>query len=295
MIKLIHVLFFLVLSLNVQAELRYAWTGIAGVYLTDGKNSLFFDPVFSRPSIPEILLGLNYDIDEKMVKKELDSIGIKKIDGIFIGHSHFDHALDMHVVHKNVGGVIHGSKTTGFLALSHKVRDDSIVLIKNEDSFKFGDFTVTIVDSKHGKILDLYEYLGGEIDKPLQDKPSLSDYLMGGSFSFYVSHPDGDIFVHQASRTSDKIKKLLKGKTLKVLFQGIANRKSSESLYTGIIEQAKKVELVVPIHHDNFFLGKDEKDMSLLWGVDLEEFLIFSQKKNQRVVLPKYNEIKSVL
>lgn len=292
--NIIHVLFAFLVSFNAQSEIIWGWSGVAGVYLSDGKTDLFFDPVFSRPSIPQILLGLSYDVDEKYVKSQLDQMRISKLDGIFIAHSHFDHALDMHVVNKLVGGKIYGTQTTAFLAEAHGVRDDQYQIVKNAEEIKLGDFTVRIVDSKHGLILGLYEYQGGEITKPLKRTPDLSDYLMGGSFSFYVSHPEGDFFIHQATRTTAQIQSLLKGKKLKVMFQGIANRRSSEELYKDIIEHAESVDLIVPIHHDNFFLQKNEKEIEMLWGVDLEDFLNYSKNKKQKVYLPKYNAIEKI-
>jgi L-ascorbate metabolism protein UlaG (beta-lactamase superfamily) len=291
---LIHVLFLFLLPLSLKAEIKWGWSGIAGIYLTDGKSHLFFDPVFSRPSIPQILMGSAYEVDSQYVRSQLNEMNINKIDGIFIGHSHFDHALDMHVVNRLVGGKIYGTQTTAFLAQGHGLRDDQYQIVANGHKVIIGDFTVQIVDSQHGMILGFYEYQGGEITKPLKRKPDLSDYLMGGSFSFYVTHPKGEFFVHQASRTSKEIQELLKGRDVKILFQGIANRKSSEDLYSGIIEHAQSVELVIPIHHDNFFLQKGEKEMNLLWGVDLEEFVEFSKQKNQKILLPVYNSVMNL-
>ena len=290
----IHVLFLFLLPLSLKAEIKWGWSGIAGIYLTDGKSHLFFDPVFSRPSIPQILLGSSYEVDSKYVSSQLKEMGINKIDGIFIGHSHFDHALDMHIVNKLVGGKIYGTQTTAFLAQAHGTADDQYQIVANGQKVTIGDFSIQIVDSKHGMILGLYEYQGGEITKPLKRRPDLSDYLMGGSFSFYVTHPLGEFFVHQASRTSKEIQNLLKGRDVKILFQGIANRRSSEDLYKGIIEHAQSVELVVPIHHDNFFLQKSEEDMKLLWGVDLDEFVEFYKSKNQKIFLPVYNSVKKL-
>jgi L-ascorbate metabolism protein UlaG (beta-lactamase superfamily) len=286
-----HVLFVFLLSFDLHATISWGWSGIAGVYLTDGKTHLFFDPVFSRPSIPQILLGSTYEIDENYVRSELTEMGISKLDGIFIGHSHFDHSLDMHVINKMVGGKIHGTQSTAFLAEAHGLRDDQYQIVKNGDEIILGDFKVRIVDSEHGKILGFYEYQGGELNAPLGRKPDLSDYVMGGSFSFYVTHPEGEFFVHQASRTSDEIKKLLKDRTVDILFQGIANRKSSQDLYEGIVNQAKEVKLVVPIHHDNFFLQKSKELMKELWGVNYDEFLNYFTDKKIRTQSPSYNKI----
>jgi len=279
----------LFITQSVNAKVEFIWSGIAGVYLTDGKNSVYIDPVFSRPNIPQILLGMDYDIDEKKVISELDRLGINKIDGIFIGHSHCDHALDMHVVQKHAGGIIHGTETTINLAMAYNIPDANLKIMEDAKEYKFGDFTVIPLKSQHGLILDLFEFQGGVIDKPLKRKPKLSDYQMGGSFGFYVSHPEGNYLVQQSSRTTENIANFLKDKKMKIIFQGIANRRNSQELYEGIINHAESVEYIVPIHHDNFFFQRSEKKVDLLWGLDLEEFLEYSKTQKPKVFMPEYD------
>ena len=284
--KLILLTFFF--SFNCFATLSFQWSGIAGIHLTDGKTSLYFDPVFSRPNVAQFFIGLDYDVDKKMVEKNLKRMGIKKVDAIFIGHTHFDHALDMHVVSEITGGIIYGSQTTGFVAKGHGIKDSHIRLIKDGQVYQIGDFKIEIVASKHGLIMGQFEFRGGEVTKPLNRVPDLSDYKMGGSYSFYISHPDGDIFMQQATRTTPRIQKMLKGKKLKALFQGLANRKNSQTLYDGIINHATSIETIIPIHHDNFFMDRNDKKMEPLWGVNLKEFIEYSKKKGQKVLSPQY-------
>lgn len=285
--KKLLILLFLI-STNCLASLSFQWSGIAGIYLTDGKTSLFFDPVFSRPNVAEFFIGLDYQVDKKMVKATLQKMGIKKLDAIFIGHTHFDHALDMHVVSEQTGGIIYGSQTTGFVAKGHGIKDSHIRLIKDGQIIQLGDFKIEIVKSKHGLIMGQFEFKGGELTKPLNRVPNLSDYRMGGSYSFYISHPDGDIFVQQATRTTPRIQKMLHGKKLKALFQGLANRKNSQDLYSGIIKHAASIETIIPIHHDNFFVDRNDKKMEHLWGIDLQEFVNYSKSQGQKVLLPQY-------
>ena len=113
---------------------------------------------------------------------------------------------------------------------------------------------------------------------------------MGGSYSFYISHPEGDVFIQQGSRSTQRIKEILKGKKLKVLFQGIANRKSSKVLYDEIIKIPASVETIVPLHHDNFFLELNDKKMNYLWFVDVEDFMMESKKQNQKIIMPEYRK-----
>lgn len=283
------VIFLSFISFHCNAALEAMWTGVAGIYLTDGKSSLYFDPVFNRPNPIELIFGLSYEIDEEFVKNELKRIKIEKVDGTFIGHSHSDHAIDMHLVQKYAGGKIYGSKTTGFLAQAHKVSQDNIVVFKHDDEFQIGDFNIKVLETKHGLILGFYEYQHGELTDPIKGKPTLSDYQMGGSFSFLITHPEGTILVQQSSRITKNEINAIKGKDLIAVFQGIANRRSSKELYDKLLSKAKSIKQIVPIHHDNFFFRRKRKKIDLLYGVKLDEFLDYSQKMHQPVYTPQYD------
>ena len=286
----LNLIIFLLLPLTSQAELSFQYTGVAGIYISDGESSLFFDPVFSRPNIVEVLIGSEYIIDKEMIQSELKKSFIKKVDGIFIGHTHHDHALDMHVVQSITDGIIYGSRSTANIALSLAVPQEKIQIFQDKAVYKIGRFEITVVKSIHGKIFGIYHFRDGELLTPLKRKLTLSDYVMGGSYSFYVSHPEGNVFIQQGSRSTEKIRKTLKGKKLKILFQGIANRKSSSNLYEEIINIPDSVESIVPIHHDNFFLEMNEKKMNYLWFVNVDDFLKESKKRNKNVIMPEYHK-----
>ena len=202
MIKLLflYILAVFLISNPVIAEVSFQYSGIAGVHLSDGKTSLFFDPVFSRPNIFETLAGNEFKIDNKMIHRELKKLGIQKLDAIFIGHTHQDHALDMHIIQEKVGGVIYGSRSTINIALSLNIKKENTQLLYDDSNHQVGDFSIRVLKSIHGKTFGIYKFRDGEILTPLKRSLTLSDYVMGGSYSFYISHPEGDFLVHQSSK-----------------------------------------------------------------------------------------------
>ena len=226
-----------------------------------------------------------------MIHRELKKLGIQKLDAIFIGHTHQDHALDMHIIQKKVGGVIYGSRSTINIALSLNIKKENTQLLYDDSNHQVGDFSIRVLKSIHGKTFGIYKFRDGEILTPLKRSLTLSDYVMGGSYSFYISHPEGDFLVHQSSRATKNVTKMIRGKKLKVIFQGIANRKSSKNLYDEIINIPKSVDLLVPIHHDNFFLDMNEKNMKYLWFVNIEEFIEESRRHSQKILLPEYRKV----
>jgi L-ascorbate metabolism protein UlaG (beta-lactamase superfamily) len=287
-------LFLIINSAPVNAKISFQYSGIAGIHLTDGITSLFFDPVFSRPNVFETLTGSEYKINSSMIHSELKKLSIQNLDAIFIGHTHQDHALDMHVIQKRVGGIIYGSRSTVNIALSLDIPKDKTQLFTDNSDYIVGDFTIKVLKSSHGKIFGIYKFRDGEILKPLKRKISLSDYVMGGSYSFYVTHPEGIFLIHQSSRSTSNVTELIKGKNIDIIFQGIANRTSSKALYDQIINIPNKVGSVVPIHHDNFFLDMNEKKMKYLWFVNLQDFIDESKKQKQNIILPNYRQIYSL-
>lgn len=275
---------------NALAKLEAMWTGVTGVYITDGKTSLYFDPIFTRPTLWQIFFGFSFEYDDAAVIKELKKLKINKLDGIFISHTHFDHAIDMHVAQKHAGGKIFGTQTTSYVAQAHGIKKDNIQVVSDMATYQLGDFKVQSLKSEHGLIMGFYEFEGGELTEPLKETPQLSDYKMGGAYVYYISHPEGDILYHPASRYNDNLVKVIQGKNLKAVFQGISNRRSTQDLYDHILSQPAKIDMIIPLHHDNFlFTKKSPKDMDLLPGVKLQEFFDFCQKKNLPAYEPTYD------
>jgi L-ascorbate metabolism protein UlaG (beta-lactamase superfamily) len=274
---------FLLISFNIHAKISYCWSGVAGIYMTDGETGLFFDPVFNRPGILDIVLQRDYKLDHGLIEESLQKCKVKNLKAIFTSHTHFDHAIDAPIVSKMTGAKLYGSKTLKYLSLSHGVEPSKIVEAPHGFKVQVGKFTITVIKSAHGKILGFYEYLGGELLEKVKTPINISHYKMGGAFSYLIEHEGKNYFFQQATRYTPELKAAIKDKEFEVFFQGLGNRRSTKDLADNIWKMTKKINLIVPVHHDNFFFPLSD-GMQYLWFVKYDEFLnFFKENKNYKV------------
>lgn len=289
MLKIISIL--ILLSSSSFADLKFYWTGVAGIYVTDGKNGIYFDPVFHRPSILDVLFNKPLVIDEKKVEFYLNKMGKNiPVNAVFVSHSHHDHASDVGAVAKMKGSVVHGTITTKYLAKAFDVSDWKIKLIKHGDKYKFGDFEVEVVQSKHGKIMGLVEFQYGELERPTKRPIPIRDFRMGDAFSYLLTYKKKKYLLQQGSRFTHQLKERIKGEEFEVVFQGLGNRRSTKDLMENIWDLAK-VKTIFPLHHDNFFAPlRDDLKVEYLFNIDFDEFKeqMNKNKDKYQVIFPEY-------
>lgn len=279
----------LAMSFSTFAQLKAYWSGVAGIYITDGKNGIYFDPVFHRPGALDILFNRPLKIDDKLVASYLKKMGNGPVDAIFISHSHHDHASDVGAVAKIKDSVVHGTKTTRYIAKAFGVSDKKIKQINHGDKYKYGSFEIEVIQSKHGKILGYFEFQFGELDHPVKRPIHIRDFRMGNAYSYIITYKEKKYLFQQASRYTPELRKRIKGENFEVIFQGLGNRRSTADLRENIWELAS-VKTIVPIHHDNFFvpLRKDLK-IEYLINIKFDEFKAEIEKsKRYQVIYPKY-------
>lgn len=278
----------LLLSFSALADLEAYWSGVAGIYITDGKNGVYFDPVFHRPGPLDIIFNRPLKIDEKVVSSYLKKMGDGPVDAIFVSHSHHDHASDVGAVAKLKGSVVHGTKTTKYLAMAFDVPKEKIKEIRHGNKFKYGDFEVEVIQSKHGKIMGFFEFQFGELDHPVKRPIKLRDFRMGDAYTYLITYKDKKYLFQQASRFTPELKERIKGEKFEVIFQGLGNRRSTADLKKNIWELAK-VKTIVPIHHDNFFAPlKKNLKVEYLININFDEFKNEMTKSKYQTIYPKY-------
>lgn len=286
--------FLFLLSLSSFAQLKAYWSGVAGIYITDGKNGVYFDPVFHRPGPLDILFNRPLKIDEKVVASYLKKMGDGPIDAIFVSHSHHDHASDVGAVAKLKGSVVHGTKTTRYITKAFGVTDEKIKEIRHGDKYKYGDFEIEVIQSKHGKILGYFEFQFGELDHPVKRPIKLRDFRMGDAYTYLITYKGKKYLFQQASRFTPELKKRIKGEKFEVVFQGLGNRRSTADLRKNIWELAN-IKTIVPIHHDNFFAPlKKNLELELLININFDEFKSEMSKSKYQTIYPKYFQSFSI-
>ncbi len=261
--------------------------GITGFVLSDGKTTLLFDPVVTRPSLLDVLFKRSIKSDPELVKTWIKKLGLKKVDGTFITHSHHDHSLDMPEFMKNLGGHLYGSSSSVKIAESFGLPANDLKTIKYNEVLQIGDFKITVVKNVHAPVILDYYFAAGPIEKKLTAESNAFDYRMGESFGFFIDHPQGNIVLQATSEFPPEYKD--KGYPAGYVLVAIAKIMNKEVLFDEIVGKVKPKK-IIPLHFDNFFKPIENDKIEYLFGVSMDDFKAKIAKRNQdiEIIVPEY-------
>lgn len=80
------------------------WLGTAGFRLSYGGTSLLIDPYFTRPTALKVASRSALRVDAGVVAQH-----VAACDAVLVGHTHFDHAMDVPAVSRHTGCKVYGS------------------------------------------------------------------------------------------------------------------------------------------------------------------------------------------
>lgn len=219
------------------------WTGCAGFVLEHDGTRLCFDPYASNPGPLHLLLQpARPDVD--LVN---DTFGA--VDGIFVGHTHFDHAMDVApLARANPGAVVHGSRTTVEICRRQGLADDQLQVVEDGFSTTIGPFTVTAVASRHGIVpvasrIDVIELQGSGLPRTTFRWPR------GDVFAYRVEFAGHSIHVQTSAGIEDAA--LQRQQPADVLIACLAARHGTPRYFERLGEQLRP-KVLIPCHHDNF-------------------------------------------
>jgi L-ascorbate metabolism protein UlaG (beta-lactamase superfamily) len=125
------------------------WLGVVGWDIRVGKTTILIDPFLSRRRAER---DREWQSDEAAVLE-----AVHGADYIFIGHSHVDHVGDAPFIAKKFGAKVVGSETTANLMRSVGVDAAKLTVIRGGEKLDFGDFSVEVIESRHGIPQGQYE------------------------------------------------------------------------------------------------------------------------------------------
>lgn len=233
------------------------WLGCAGFELTHPSGAtLLIDPYLTRAGLSRLVGRRRVAPDEARLARELP-----RADGIVVGHSHFDHVLDVPAIARRTGARVFGSRSTVNLLRAGGVDDGQIVECRGGETFEVGPFTVTLVPSLHSRFLFGRVPYPGDIPCSCELPTRLSAYRCGDVFGVAVE-VDGARLYHlgSAELIDGAVPAGLRGAD--VFLMGISGRQATER-YVPRALGAVQPRLVVPMHYDDFFRPVD-RPMRLL-------------------------------
>lgn len=158
------------------------WLGNAGWEIKVGSTVILIDPFFTRK---EASRAEEWKTNEDEVLKNID-----KADFIFAGHSHADHIADVPFIAKRFGSKVIGSRSTTHIALAAGVAESQLTTISGGEKFDFQDFSVQVVESRHGVLTrtgQRRQPRSEEVLKPWSGPIKGAAFVEGGSYLYYFT------------------------------------------------------------------------------------------------------------
>lgn len=238
--------------------MKIKYLGISNLCFDDGKNTILFDACLTRPNLKRLIFN-KIGTNQHLVDRILAAAEIKKVDDIFISHSHYDHALDAGYLAHKFKAHLYGSSSTLNIAKGAGIDDKQLSLFKAGQTYQIGNFKITVLRSVHSKPHFFNNDLGQEIKKPLGQPAFAWQFKEGGSYDFLVEN-HGQKFLVRPS--FGYVPNELKNVHADYLFLGdtslsTASQNEQINFFSETIERVKP-KMVVPLHWDNFLRSLTE-------------------------------------
>ena len=219
------------------------------------------DYFFSRRGMLETFFSKIYS-DTGLIRSFFPNDSLSRLKGVFVAHSHYDHAMDIGYIHQLSKANIYGSSSTLNIARGSNVAEEHLFDFAKDSIYTIGKFKIQVVRSIHS-IPKWYNNDVGEIIEKRLDQPAkYRDYKEGGAFDFLITHGSKKIIIRPSI---NYIHDQWKDVHADIIFLGISQmgkytQEFLDSFYYENITQVKP-SLVVPFHHDDFFIPitKEEK------------------------------------
>ena len=128
-------------------DVHLTWLGVTSFIVQYDDKAILLDSFFSRPK-----LGGNEGASDEGIADfwaAMTTVGLTHLDAILIGHSHYDHAIDVGPVALQTGAQIYGSQTTCLIAEAQGVASEKCTIVGQEDVFSIGSMTVDVARTIH--------------------------------------------------------------------------------------------------------------------------------------------------
>jgi len=247
---------------DLPVGLELAWLGTAGFRLTYEGQHILIDPYLTRLPLRDLLLRRVVAADEARLAALPDPLAI------LVGHTHFDHALDVPALARRAGCSVYGGDSMARLMKLHGEAERAIV-VEPHRTYDLGPFAVTFVPSKHSKLAGgLWIPYSGEITCDHLDGLIPQAYKCGQVWGLHIAVGGVSIY-HQGS--CDLEDDAVVHRDLDYLLCGISGRRFTARYVERLLRKFSP-RVVVPHHFDDFFRPADQP-MAMSLNVNLAGFV----------------------
>ncbi len=229
--------------------LELTWFGTAGFRLAYQGKVLWIDPYVTRMPMAAVALRRVVPSSPEAVARWVD-----RADAVLVGHTHFDHALDVPAIARAHGCKVYGSSSLRNLMGLHGLADQTVVVDAKRD-YEVGPFKFHFVPSVHSKLqLGLRIPFSGELTCEHVDGLTAQAYKCGQVWGLCIEVAGVKIY-HQGS--ADLLEDEIIDRDVDIFLCGISGRRFTPN-YAARVLRALSPKLVVPTHYDDFFRPLDE-------------------------------------
>ncbi len=267
--------------------LQIEWLGVSGYRLTFEGQELFIDPYLSRVPLSSLLLRRTALPDPTLIDRYCPQREGHAAVGVFVGHTHFDHAVDAPAIARRFGCPAYGSDSLARLMRLHGLGEQAVVVTPYED-YELGPFRVSFTPSRHSKLLlGAKVPFDGELTCDHLDSLAPGAYRCGQVWGILIE-VGGVRLYHQGS--ADLIDEALRPPAggIDVFLAGIAGRNFTDDYWQRILPKLDPA-LIVPTHYDDFFvpLGEGQEPIANVKLAELPEEIGAVSRDARIAALPR--------
>jgi L-ascorbate metabolism protein UlaG (beta-lactamase superfamily) len=250
-------------DIGLPPGLQLQWLGTAGFRLGYAGFELLIDPYVTRSSSGEVFGRRPLQPDEQLIAEH-----VLAADAVLVGHTHFDHALDVPSLSRRTGCPVYGSGSLCRLMAVCGLADRAVE-VECGEVYQLGPFEVTFVESLHSKLLlGLKVPSAGEFTCSQPDRLSGREYRCGAVYGIHIAVA-GATFYHLGS--ANLIEERIHHRDIDTLLIGISGRGFTRD-FTARALRTLSPRVVLPHHYDAFFRPLS-REMEFAFNVNFGGFV----------------------
>lgn len=138
------------LTNGAEAAVKVRWLGTAGFAIEHGGTVVLIDPYLTRASLASCVVGALRS-DPIVVDRYAP-----RADAIVVGHTHFDHALDVPAIARRTGAIVFGSRSAAVLCRASGVAEKQVRDVERAPGAdpivaEVGPFRLRFIPSAHSR------------------------------------------------------------------------------------------------------------------------------------------------
>lgn len=224
------------------------WLGTAGYSLRVGEHVLLFDPYLTRASLGRCLVGALAPEAATVLRH------VTRADAVVVGHTHFDHVLDVPLIARTTRATVFGSTSAAVLCRADGVPAAQVVDVEGAlrhgtHVAEVGPFRLEFFPSAHSKLLLGRVPAPGDIADCDEVPRTVGGYKCGAVFAVQVT-VHGRTFFHLGS--AELVEESLPRRSVDTLFFTVAGWTSSRDVPERVVRQLSPSQVILG-HWDDFF------------------------------------------